>query len=703
MPALPVAVALEWWVGDRTLDDWTRMTAGHWAPTVDGLVGNAGSWRIRLVAESADDGLELRLAIEHVGPGVAPPLRGVELSVAGFAPPAGAADRAALRVAYCGAHSRSVTSRSFVRSLGRDDIEGGWWVGALSGPTGPSIVLGADSVDHFATEIRMASDRISAYQHLEHWTLAAGERVAVESLWLTTSDAAPLTELEQFASRLGARYHAAPGTPPCGWGSWGHWLERIDIGLMRETVLALDGIPSLRGVVRVVQIDDGWSELLESGRVSASWRPNRRFPSGIAPLAAEIQRNGRDCGLWLLPFTVNGGSAIVEQHPDWLVQNADGAPFRIGGVESYCLDPTHPEAADWLRDLFSQMRDWGVRYVKLDHLRALMAPDPAVSGDRFDTRRHFHGARTRVEAYRAGLSLIRDAMGDDVTIVGCSAPAAPGVGLVNAHRVGPDIEPKWVGHASGVRDSARALLANWFWQGRTWINDPDYLLPCDSETLTRFWATVVALSGGSAVLSADFANLQEWEERILSIVTPPLGAAARPLDLFERPNGPSLLHLPLAGRSGSLTLLGVLNWDDRPRTETIALSGILGSGAWHVYDVWRGAHRIVRAESLRVPLDAHDAALLAFLPVAAHPQVVGSDIHFAQGRLVLAAEEWDGATGTLTLRIASTAPRAGQLRVWMPDGWRRVDDTESRDPSGLLSLSVRPGDTVALRFGPSAG
>lgn len=692
--ALRLALRLEWW-NPATPGQWLNATVARWTAVPGSWSGRAESWRIELAAAPAHQGLTVRVSIRFDGVGLAPPLRGAALGVHGFAARANGHVTTALRVAYCGAHSRSRTSRSEARPLQGDERERGWWVGALSAPRGPSLVLGAESVRRFVTEMTLTTDHLAGYQHLEHWILANGEALALEPFWIGTDDVPPLDRLERFADRLALSHGAAPGPSPCGWGSWGHWLERIDLGLMREMVLALEGIPSLRDAVRIVQIDDGWSELLESGRVSSSWRPNRRFPSGIAPLAAEIRRAERDCGLWLLPFTVNSGSTIVTQHPEWLVHDEAGAPFRVGGSESYCLDPTHPAAADWLRELFARMRDWGVRYVKLDHLRVLLAPDPELPQDGFDTKRRYHDARTRVEAYRAGLKLVRDVMGDDAILVGCSAPAAAGVGLVNTHRVGPDIEPRWVGHVAGVRDAARALIANWFWQGRTWVNDPDYLLSCDSESLTRFWATVVALSGGSTVLSADLAELRSWQEHILSFAIPPISRAARPLDLFEHGPEPRLLHLPLHRDGEAWSMVGLLNWQDGPSEHELELAHLGIQGPAHIWDAWRQSHRIVEG-SCRILIDAHDAVLLRVTPVAPRPQVVGTDVHWAQGWLEFDAARWDAVNATLSMRVPASAPRAGHAWIWAPDEWRPADGCETM--RGLLRGSLAPGATLICRF-----
>lgn len=691
---LHLTVHVDWWNG---VSSQTSAGVGAWSLHRSVYYAAAGPWRIALCATQADVGCTLRLSVSFLGDGASPPLRGVRVGAHGFAARRGSGRTVALRIAYCGAHSRSYTSRSLTRTIEDGEEERGWWVGALSGARGPAIVLGAESVARFVTEFIMRTDSIEAYQHCEHWKLAAGEAVELEPLWLATTETAPLEALEIFATRLASAHDAHPGDAPCGWGSWGHWLERIDLGLIRETLFALDGIASLREVVRLVQIDDGWSELLESGRVSASWRPNRRFPSGIAPLAAEIRRTGRECGLWLLPFTVNSGSSIVEQHPEWLVAATDGTPFLVGGIESYCLDPTHPGAAAWLRNVFSKMRDWGVRYVKLDHMRALLAPDPECAVDGFDTQRIFHGTRTRVEAYRAGLRLVRDAMGDDVVLVGCSAPAAAGTGLVNTHRVGPDIEPRWTGHTSGVRDAARSLIANWFWQGRTWVNDPDYLLPCDTETHTRFWATVVALSGGSAVLSADLAQLHPWAERILSFVIPPIGISARPVDLFEHGPEPRVLHLPFERKDERWHMVGLLNWDDQPRQHELDLQFLGIHGPVHVWDAWRQTHRIADG-SIRVPLEGHDAALLRITPVQPRPQIVGTNVHWAQGWLELESQHWSAATGSFVVHSSDNVKRSGH--VWVFSSEHFVSKEDQPHVATLLRLDVRPSGRYVLQFRP---
>ena len=42
-----------------------------------------------------------------------------------------------------------------------------------------------------------------------------------------------------------------------------------------------------------------------------------------------------------------------------------------------------------------------------------------------------------------GMEAIREAVGPDVTLLGCGAPFGPMLGLVEAMRIGPDVSGDW--------------------------------------------------------------------------------------------------------------------------------------------------------------------------------------------------------------------------------------------------------------------
>jgi alpha-galactosidase len=601
----------------------------------------------------------------------------------------------ALRIAYCGAHSGSVQSRSDVRAIGDEPVES-WWVGARCGATG-AIVLGALDCTRWLTAIHAGAASIAATHWLEGVVLQPGESLSLPCLWAATrASGAPLPELEEFATIFGARHGVGELSSPCGWGSWGEYAERIDEGLVREAMLALDGTPHFRECIGVIQIDDGWAQLLDNAKVAPTWQPNGRFAWGIAPLAARLAGAERVAGLWILPFTANEGSPTIADHPDLLVRNGEGEPLRVGGGSSFVFDPTRTAAAMELKRRFQRIADWGVGYLKLDFLRALLCADPTTGADDLDATRVYADGGTRVQAYRAGLALVREVFGPDVFVLGCSSPLGAGVGLLDAQRVGPDVEPTWVGRRAGIRDCARAVAANWFWNGRAWTNDPDYLITGPSLDESRFWALVVALSGGSAILSVDLEQIEPWREDLLAFVTPSSGRSARPLDLFESMGEPTTWHLPCRVQGDEWSTIGLFNWSDQPRDISVSLERFQLSEA-HVWDPWRGEYSYVRGH-IRANLRAHDARLLAVRAPSSRPVVVGSSIHFTQGERELTSVEW--CEPTLVLNPGSRF-REGTLTIWSPRDWQPPDvgEVQQRTDGWLLTMpwTTRTGEAV-LRF-----
>ncbi len=188
----------------------------------------------------------------------------------------------------------------------------------------------------------------------------------------------------------------------------------------------------------VFQIDDGWQHGI------GDWEPNAKFPSGMDRIAASIKETGRKAGLWLAPLLVVPSASIYREHRDWLLHDESGRLVSAGsnwGEPLYALDTTHPAALDWLAALMKKVRLWGYDYAKLDFLYA-----GALPGKR-------HVAMPRETAYRNGLKVIREALGDAYFLT-CGAPVLPSLGLCDALRVGPDV----AGYFASPRDDI--LLMN---------------------------------------------------------------------------------------------------------------------------------------------------------------------------------------------------------------------------------------------------
>lgn len=302
----------------------------------------------------------------------------------------------------------------------------------------------------------------------------AGDAAGVSS-WNADADGAGngVAALAAFGDRFGAAAGARTAAlTPRVWCTWYQYFEDVRASDVIENLRAIDD----RGLdVDVVQIDDGWS--LGTGEWTA---PNPRF--GSLPAAVDaILESGRRAGIWAAPFSVGAGSTVAREHPDWLVGDAG----RNWGDDLRGLDLTHPGVRDHLVDVFTGIRELGIDYLKLDFLYS-----GAIPGARWDA------AATPISAYRSGLELIRDVMGDDAVLLGCGAPILPSVGLVDAMRVSGDTFHEGGEDGSQGLRGRMSLEARSWQHGRFWVNDPDCLVARPEFALRDDWAEVVLAAPG---------------------------------------------------------------------------------------------------------------------------------------------------------------------------------------------------------------
>ncbi|MBO8161014.1 MAG: alpha-galactosidase [Thermosipho sp. (in: Bacteria)] len=252
---------------------------------------------------------------------------------------------------------------------------------------------------------------------------------------------------------------------PVGWSSWYYYFEKLT---WEEVVKNLEYSKSYP--FEVFQIDDSWQ--IDIG----DWKPKIGFPS-LKEMAETIKKYNYVPGIWLAPFSVSETSKIFKDHKDWLVKNETGEPlfaYENWNKKIYALDLTHPDVRDYLRELFTKIREAGFRFFKIDFLFS-----GAIPGKRFKNA-------TPIQAYREGLDIIRKATGDSF-ILGCGAPLLPSVGFVDGMRIGPDTAPYFDRTLPDLMIpnayyALRNTIVRYFTNGRWWWNDPDCLLLRKEET-----------------------------------------------------------------------------------------------------------------------------------------------------------------------------------------------------------------------------
>ena len=178
----------------------------------------------------------------------------------------------------------------------------------------------------------------------------------------------------------------------------------------------------------VIQIDDGWQAGV------GDWIPAGDFAGRMPELAERIVGSGRRAGLWLAPFIARSDSLLATTRPELLLRDRDGSPVTAGinwGGPYFALDTTSSATQEYVASVIAEVRQWGFDYLKLDFLYAAAFPG-----------RH-ESPMAREAAYRNGLSIVREAAGDDCYLLACGAPIIASVGIVDGIRLGPDVAEFW--------------------------------------------------------------------------------------------------------------------------------------------------------------------------------------------------------------------------------------------------------------------
>ncbi|MFA9444637.1 glycoside hydrolase family 36 protein [Egicoccus sp. AB-alg6-2] len=333
--------------------------------------------------------------------------------------------------------------------------------------------------------VTSAAERVASIR-----TRLVGDRLLVDAdgpLVVDEVDGDVETALRTFGDRFAAdNALPPPRSAPTVWCSWYHYFLDVTEDDVVENLRAIEAadLP-----VDVIQLDDGWASQV------GDWRSlSDRFAS-VPAVADRIAAAGRRPGIWVAPFTALAGSELARRNPSWLLEADAGwnwdQPMRG-------LDLTHSGVRQYLHDVFGQLRAWGFDYFKLDFLYT-----GALEAAR-------HEDASAIAAYRSGLELVRDAVGD-AYVLGCGAPMLPSAGLVDAMRVSPDTYHPGTGtdEVQTLRSEPATIARSWQ-HGRFWVNDPDCLVLRPSAPWRAHWAAVVERHGGLRGFSDRVADLDAW-------------------------------------------------------------------------------------------------------------------------------------------------------------------------------------------------
>ncbi|MGO9037802.1 MAG: PKD domain-containing protein [Steroidobacteraceae bacterium] len=529
-------------------------------------------------------------------------------------------------------------------------------------------------------------------------------------------------QLEQYGRAVGLLHNArVNASTPIGWWSWTAYYFGLNQGTAGTNAYWL--AENLKQVgYTYFQIDEGY----QYARGEYTTADANLFPLGIGYMADLVRHAGLTFGLWTAPFEVSERSWVFQNHREWLLHNAAGQLIHIGYVTEkqdplYVLDTTNPGAQNYLRQTYSTLYNWGVRFLKLDFM-----DDTAVEGS------YYRPNTTALEAQRIGLKIIRSAVGDGVVLDKDGSPMLNPVGIVDAGRVSQD-----TGHSfDASRDAASGIAARYFMNRNFFIADPDAFTVSTQTVDDQSWhggqrpltldeakvsIALAAVSGGMFEIGDDLPTLGTSAER-LSLVRNSdlidmarLGRASTPVDLMTyapTDQQPSVFLLKENERQAILT---IFNWTDAELKRAINLTslGFKGPGQYQITDAFgdQGCcsdssgiiHLVQKPHSVRV-LKLIDNSVPATPP----PFEIRSEAGAKSGQ-------------TLTFTVAASSPEAPVLSChWDFGDGSSIDGKEVRHAfthsgvyevratvTGLDATTNRETITVSIsgdvstRFNPS--
>jgi hypothetical protein len=381
---------------------------------------------------------------------------------------------------------------------------------------------------------------------------------------------------------------------PIGWWSWTAYYFGLNQGAAITNAEWLAENLKQSGY-NYYQIDEGY----QYARGEYTTPDVNLFPRGLSYVGDVVRHGGLTFGVWTAPFEVSERAWVYQNHKDWLLHNAAGQLIHIGDVTNhndllYVLDTTNPGAQDYLRQTYSTLYSWGVRFIKMDFM-----DDTAVEGA------YYRPNTTALEAQRIGLKIIRSTVGEDVVLDKDGSTMLNPVGIVDTGRISQD-----TGHTFGAsRDAASGIAARYYMNRNFFVADPDAFTVSTQTVDDQSWhggqrqlsleeakvsIALAAVAGGMFELGDDLPTLGASQERLSLVKNADLLDMARlsrsstPTDLMTyaaRDMQPSIFLLKEDNRQSILT---IFNWTegDLKRAINLASLGLKETGNYQITEVF---------------------------------------------------------------------------------------------------------------------
>jgi hypothetical protein len=419
------------------------------------------------------------------------------------------------------------------------------------------------------------------------------------------------------------------------------------------------------------------------------------FPHGFHWIADQIFDAGLQPAYGFNYAYAAPESSTAKKHPSWMI-TADRSRTNFG----FPIDYTNPEAQKWIHDLAHRASDLHAKWLWTDFNGG------PTRGTLFDSKKIME-----FENIRDGLRAIRAGAGPDVLrVFVCCGPYFTSIGLVDRVRTGDDMAG--VGDWKGLKDTARQLASMYMTHQRLWIVDSDPIfvggavevrdagaahIPPDPSFLdeVRMRLQLFTTTGSYPTLGENLEDYDASRIRLLTLVLPSYGQAARPIDLFTD-NTPEMFDLKVKADWDEWHVLFLQNWNDYRKNYHIESSdlGLDSNKRYLIFRFWDQKLVGEFSGSVSLPVGERQGESFAIREQPKRPWVLGTDMHLTQGGVELEGVRFDQPSQVLS-GIARRHPGAeGQVVLYVPAGY------EVQSASGEFREEMTPNGahTVFLKL-----
>jgi len=453
---------------------------------------------------------------------------------------------------------------------------------------GQYLFAGSLSWRIFLPNFTVEDSAFVIWSHGEGKQLKPGETIQYEQIVVRRADDW-LALLNQFGTAI-AKENGIKKLKDVdfkGWATWDYYAYVFSADDIFDNV---EKLKKLTPDADLIQIDAGWY----SARGDYAVRTN--LAGSMREISDRIKAAGMTPGIWIDGFRANSTSEVCLKHPEYFLHDQDGKMIvevrRPTGPDRdrVYFDYSHPGARAHIAErIRAIVNEYGFPYVKIDFMRFGLNQDIMKNKPTLKHIKAHDPTITDVERMRLGLQAMREAVGQDNYLLGCSAVFGPCIGFVDGMRTGGDISPRF----DAFPERSLANLGHFYLSGKVFNGDIDYLTfrsaadedeKVSKEEVKRggsltmneaqMWADLNKLYGNCRLNSDNLMTLRpERQALVKEVFEYPAMDETVPLDVWQHATSKGDGFELVLARKGKEIYLGVFNWSDTPKEYALAAFG----------------------------------------------------------------------------------------------------------------------------------